>query len=246
MSESGAMRNVLLGASLLVLVGVLLAGGRRSGGATAPATAAGADISGVWQLAAPLPVLMTAAGEEPPLLPAARQLYADRKAGKEADPAAKCKPLGEPRAMLQDAWPFQILQSAGRIDILYQWNRLVHVIAMKDKHGPEQGPFYFGESVGHWEGDALVIDVINPRDESWLDISGLPHSVDMHMIERLRTIDGGRKLEARFSIDDAATYSMPWEAVLTFERRSTLLREDICIERLKINDYASLDNGVKH
>jgi hypothetical protein len=213
-------------------------------GLSAAAFAQG-DISGIWQLRAPLPVLGTTTGKAPPLTAAGRKLYADRRAHQEVDPATLCKPLGEPRAMLQDAGPFQILQSAGRIDIAYQWNRLVHTIPMKAAHGPVQGPFYFGESIGRWDGDTLIVDVLNVRDESWLDLSGLPHSSDIHLVERFRTIDDGSKLEVRLRFEDPEFCSTPRQARLVFERRSQPLVEDICVERLKLDIYGTLGNAVR-
>lgn len=209
------------------------------------------DLSGVWQLAQPVNALITVDGKLPPLLPVAQKVYDERVAKRKAgeldwDPALHCKPLGEPRAMLEMAWPFQILQSDRRIDIAYQWNRLVHTIPIQAEHGPQKGPFYFGESIGKWQDDTLVVDVINVREESLLDIAGLPHSDDMHMVERLRTINGGKQLEVRFHFEDANTYSQPWDAVLTFEKRPNVtISEDVCFERLKINDYATLDNSLK-
>lgn len=209
------------------------------------------DLSGVWQLAQPVDKLLTAEGKAPTLLPEAQKLYderiAKRAAGKlDEDPAAHCKPLGEPRAMLEMAWPFQVLQSDGRIDISYQYNRLLHTIPIKAEHGPVKGPFYFGESIGKWEGDTLVVDVLNTREESWLDVAGLPHSDELHLTERFRSINGGKQLEVRFHFEDAKTYSQPWDAVLTFEKKPDLLiKEDVCFERLKIDDYATLDNSLK-
>jgi hypothetical protein len=148
--------------------------------------------------------------------------------------------------MLEMAWPFQVLQSDGRIDIAYQYNRLVHTIPIQAEHGTVKGPFYFGESIGKWEGDTLVVDVLNIREESWLDVAGLPHSDELHMVQRFRVLNGGKQLEVRFHFEDVKTYAQPWDAVLIFEKKPDLLiSEDVCFERLKINDYATLDNSLK-
>lgn len=217
----------------------------------AAVSTAPADLAGVWQLAQPMTTLFTVDGKLPPLLPEARKLYDERVARRKAgdiswDPAQHCKPLGEPRAMMEMAWPFQILQSEGRIDIGYQYNRLLHTIPIRAEHGPQKGPFYFGESAGRWEGDTLVVDIINIREESMLDIAGLPHSDELHMVERFRVLNGGKQLEVRFHFEDARTYAQPWDAVLTFDKQPDLLiKEDVCFERLKINDYATLDNSLK-
>lgn len=209
------------------------------------------DIAGVWQISKPTDRLLTADGKAPPLLPEAQKIYEQRIAARKAgdlswDLAAKCKPLGEPRAMLEMSWPFEVLHADERADIAYQWNRLVHSIPMAKEHGPAQGPFYFGESIGSWEGDTLVVDVINIRAESVLDPSGLPHSDDLHMVERFRVTNGGKNLEVKFHFEDPKTFSQPWDAVLVFDRKTdTRIAEDVCFDRLQLNDYYNLNNALK-
>ncbi|MGC3980758.1 MAG: hypothetical protein QM808_05810 [Steroidobacteraceae bacterium] len=210
-----------------------------------------ADLSGIWQLAKPITALTTTDGKAPPLLPEAKQLYDQRQAARakgdlSEDPAQLCKPLGEPRAFLEMGWPFQIAQSQDRVDILYQWNRLDHVIPILAEHEPLKGPFYFGESIGSWQGDTLLVDVVNIRPESWLDPTGLPHSDQLHMVERLRLTDSNT-LEVSMHFEDPATYSVPWDTVLTFTRKPDLkIAEDVCLERIDLRDrYWSLNNALK-
>jgi hypothetical protein len=215
------------------------------------------DISGTWIVSTPVLAMKTVAGTTPPLNTATLALYNGRLAAAQNgdrswDPSAKCKPPGEPRTLVEMAWPFEVMQSPKRIDFLFQWNRLARSIAIGDDQTNVQkldglAPFYFGQTVGHWEGDTLVVTVIAVRDTTFLDPSGLPHSDDMVLTERFRIIDGGATLEARLHIDDAANYSSPWDAVLTFKRMpaGTRIAEDVCIERLKLNDYATLENSLK-
>ncbi len=66
-----------------------------------------------------------------------------------------------------------------------------------------------GHSIGHWEGDTLVVDTTGFNDRSWLDPQGHPHTEQMHVIERMRRPDLGH-LEIEFTIDDPGTYAKPW------------------------------------
>jgi hypothetical protein len=214
--------------------------------AAAPALADG-DISGTWMLVAPVRALTTLKGSLPPLNAAALAVYRARRA--DQDPVAKCKPPGEPRTLLENSWPFEIMQSAKRIDFLFQWNRLDRAIAIGDQQPLDaQAPYYFGQSTGRWERDTLVVSVIGLKPSTWLDSAGLPHSDELALTERFRVVAGGKTLEARLHIDDPATYTRPWDALLRFKRLppGTRIAEDVCLERLRLNDYATLDNSLTH
>jgi hypothetical protein len=79
-----------------------------------------------------------------------------------------------------------------------------------------------------------------------LDPSGLPRSEEMTLTERFRLTDAGTTLEARLHFEDPKTYTRPWDALLTFRRLppGTRIVEDVCFERLKLDDYATLDNSL--
>lgn len=218
-----------------------------------PVVLAEGDISGTWMSGKPVTALKTAQGEAPPLKPEALAIHAARLAqarrgDRSWDPVAKCKPPGEPRTMLESSWPFEIMQSPQRVDFLFQWNRLDRAIAIAATLERDAlAPFYFGQSNARWDGDTLVVNMIAQKDGTMLDASGLPHSEDMVLTERFRTIDGGRTLEARLHIDDPATFTRPWDTVLTFRRMpaGTRIVEDVCMERLKLDDYATLGNSLQ-
>lgn len=230
------------------LLASLTACGMKSTAETAAEPDARAAIDGVWRIAQASDRLLTTDGSMPPLLPDLQELYEQHIAARHAgdrswDPASHCRPLGEPRAMLELSWPFELHHSDDRADILYQWNRLDHVIPMAARHTRSTGNFYFGESVGRWDGDTLVIDVINVRADSMLDSSGMPHSPSLHLVERLRTINDGRNLEVSLHFSDPATFSSEWDARLIFDRDPGRIVEDDCVERLQLNEYYTLDNA---
>jgi hypothetical protein len=202
------------------------------------AQAAPPDLSGVWKIE-PQPSIRTTRGEIPPLLPQARQIYEQRARARKTgdtsfDPAARCKPLGEPRILFEPG-SFEILQRPELITFLFQWNRMVRFVAMSQAQSEPLGPTYFGQSVGKWEGDSLVIDVIGIHATTLLDAAGLPHSEALHLTERFR-LEGRQSLEAKITIEDPKTYSRPWEIATEFRKQParTRIPEDVCVERLKI------------
>jgi hypothetical protein len=217
------------------------------------ATAFGeADLSGTWVISKPVSAFMTVDGKLPPLQPKALATYnarlaATKKGDRSWDPVSKCKPPGEPRTFVQDSWPFELMQSPDRIDFLFQWNRLDRAVTINTPEETYQGPTYFGQSTAKWDGDTLVISTMGFKENTSLDPAGLPRTEDMKLTERFRLITGSKNLEARIHIEDPATYTQPWDTVLIFKRmpEGTRIKEDTCIERLKLNDFATMDNALK-
>jgi len=201
--------------------------------------AAGAvDLSGVWKVAAPITALDTADGSAPPLRPAALAAYNAHKAAKARgdlswDTAQICKPPGEPRTMFESAWPFEIVQTGNRVEFLYQWNHLTRLVPIQNQQDAFSGPWYFGQSVGHFEGQSFVVDDIGVNADTFLDSDGLPHSDNIHLSERFSLVDGGKSLEARIHIEDPATFTKPWDTILRFTRQPAgSVAEDVCVTRL--------------
>jgi hypothetical protein len=82
------------------------------------------------------------------------------------------------------------------------------------KHSAHSTPSWFGESIGHYEGDTLVIDTIGiaVHELSAIDRFGTPHTEAMHVIERYRVADNRRTLRVDFTVNDQGTFNMPWHA----------------------------------
>lgn len=206
----------------------------------ASALAAPADWNGIWVPIKPPAALRTDAGKLPPLLPEARKLYDQRVAARKAgdasfDGTTRCQPPGIPRAYAMGT-PFEIQVEDRFVYMLFEFNRLLRVIELDISHDRQAqfAPYYFGWAVGKWQGETLVVDDILFNDTTLLDAAGLPHSLDMHVTERWQL--EGKQLTASFTIDDPAFYSEPWTTRLTFKRapRGTLIKEDVCLERLNL------------
>ena len=148
-----------------------------------------------------------------PFLPWAKKIYDDRERTlSKDDPEAYCLPPGIPR-MEATPFPFQIYQLPDRMIFVYEGGaHMWHVVYMDGrKHSKEATdyPTYLGESIGHWEGDTLVVDNIGFNDKTWLDAAGHPHTEQLHVIERF-TRPNEATLHYEATIDDPGAYSKPW------------------------------------
>ncbi len=133
-----------------------------------------------------------------------------------ADPEIKCYLPGVPRATYLP-YPFQIVQSATQIVIAYEYAGAVRNIYLKDP-GPPPLDSWMGQSVGHWEGDTLVVDVTGLNDQTWFDRAGDFHSDALHVVERYtRTSPDVISYEA--TIEDPKVFTRPWKISMPLYRR---------------------------
>jgi hypothetical protein len=132
------------------------------------------------------------------------------------DPEIKCYLPGVPRATYMP-YPFQILQSASAITFVYEYAGAVRNINLKDP-GPAPADSWMGQSVGHWEGETLVINVSDLNDQTWFDRAGNFHSDKLHVVERYtRTSPDVIMYEA--TIEDPGVFTRPWKISMALYRR---------------------------
>lgn len=205
-----------------------------------PRTADGKpDLSGNWQPNAirenvDLAAVLAAAGNPIPFLPEAEALHKVRHDSlAKDDPEARCLPPGVPR-MSTTPYPWTIVQTPQLIVIVYEGGAHIWRKIFMDgrPHDPKVEYTWLGDSIGHWEGDTLVVETVGQNDLTWLDEGGTPHSAEMKVTERIRRPDYGH-LEIEHTIDDPKTFSKPWK----FTTHPSLLRgeliEYICQENNK-------------
>ena len=146
------------------------------------------------------------------------------------DPEIKCYLPGVPRATYIPQ-PFQIFQNASQIFIAYQYAGAVRNIYLKDP-GPAPVDSWMGQSVGHWEGDTLVVDVTGMNDRTWFDRAGNYHSDALHVVERYtRTSPDVISYEA--TIEDPNVFTRPWKISMPLYRRqekNAMLLDFKCVE----------------
>jgi hypothetical protein len=146
-------------------------------------------------------------------------------------PSSGCYPGGTPGQMIFNE-PLFILQTPEMVTLLYQRNHEVRHIYMNQPHSKNPKPSWFGESVGHYEGDELVVDTVGFNDKSELDNWGTPHSTDLHVTERYKMTEGGRGkgLRVTFTIDDPKAFNAPWSGVAVYRQVKGPMIEAVCAE----------------
>src|SRR6476619_5951162 len=170
-------------------------------------------------------------GGEIPYTPAASaQQKENFKNRMKLDPEVKCYMPGIPRANYMP-FPFQITQSQRDIAFAYEFATSNRVVNMgKFKAGPVDT--WMGTSNGHWEGDALAVDVSSLNGNSWFDRSGNFQSENTHIIERF-TMPDADHINYEATIDDKTIYTRPWKISTVFYRRKekgAQLNEFKCVE----------------
>jgi hypothetical protein len=170
-------------------------------------------------------------GKIPYLPDALKQRDANFKSRATVDPAADCYQAGVPRAVLLPT-PFQIVESVGNLAIIYTDNHAYRIVDPQSVAHDDGIDFFMGDSRGHWEGDTLVVDVIDLGDQTWLDGAGNFHSDQLHVVERY-TMTGLNTITYEATLDDPKTFSRPWTVRTTLYRDidpGARITEDECLE----------------
>ena len=145
------------------------------------------------------------------------------------DPEANCLPTGVPRIA---PYPWRVVQTPTHIFFLFEGN--IHsfrqIFIDGRKHGADLNPTWYGDSIGSWDGDTMVVDTIGFNDKFWFDFVGHPHTEGLHTIERYTRTDLGT-LENETTIIDPETYAKPFKIkFIASLRQNEELMEYICQE----------------
>jgi hypothetical protein len=159
------------------------------------------------------------------------------------NPANQCWP--EPLPFIYKNFAMQLLQQADKITIIYDGDHEVRRVRMNETHPTKVTPSWFGDSVGRYEGDTLVIDTVGQRTDrpfAMIDLYGTPYTEKLHVVERYRLIDyeaakealardakenflvagdidpnyRGKFLQVQFTVEDEGVFTMPWIATITY------------------------------
>jgi hypothetical protein len=210
------------------------------------------DLSGIWQVQAEprAPGGLFGLGESPnsryfrdiladfkpderPLTPLGVELLRKHSEVGAFNPTLNCLPDGVPHGNLLPE-PFKIIHSRGVIVMLYEVETTFRQIFMDGRTLPaDPSPTWQGYSVGHWEGDTLVVETAGFNDRSWLDVRGTGHSTEMRVVERFRRRDFGH-LELTFTITDPQVFTRPITVSVVEELLpDTDVFEHYCLENEK-------------
>jgi hypothetical protein len=208
--------------------------------------AANNDISGVWDATRGNYDFASFSKGNPPMTPwgqaqfnAAKPSQGPRgvKLTETTDRVYKCSPPGMPYIYLQ-IFPMQILQTPKEVIELFEYDHTVrHIFMDGRKHPAGLKPSYNGHSIGHWEGDTLVVDTIGLNGKTWLDRLGHPDSDQMHIVERIHRVDD-KTLQIDFTFDDPKSYPKPWTALIRYRLRPDWdILELVCEDNLAFESF---------
>ncbi len=158
------------------------------------------------------------------------------------NPRNQCWPEGPPFVFTNG--PTELVQQRDKVTILYGYNHQVRHVRMNQPHPAHVTPSWYGDSVGHYEGDTLIIDTVGIKvgPYSMVDWYGTPHSEALHVVERYRMLDyeaakegferdakehnvapgmptpnaQGKYLQLRFTVEDKNVFTTSWSATMTY------------------------------
>jgi hypothetical protein len=173
------------------------------------------------------------------------------------NPRNQCWPIGVPFVFTNG--PTQLLQQPDKVTILYGYDHQVRHVRLNQSHPAQVTPSWYGDSVGHYEGDTLVIDTVGMKvgRYSMVDWYGTPHTGALHVVERYRLLDPeaaqegfdrdakqhnvamgkpspeGKYLQLRFTVEDKGVFTTPWTATMTYRVSPNEWDEQACAENIQ-------------
>jgi hypothetical protein len=153
-------------------------------------------------------------------------------AGKVAFTArSSCRPAGVPGFMAYGGPnPVYFLQTPKQVWMIYSGDAQVRRIYLDVPHSADPKPSWYGESVGHYEGDTLVIDTIGQNAKTVVDPYRTPHTEKLHVVERWKMTADGQAMDVIFTVDDADAFNEPWSGTRRYRRVQQPLLEEVCAE----------------
>jgi hypothetical protein len=152
-----------------------------------------------------------------------------------------CWPSGVPEILnLRDSMQMAQDQSGQEITITYSRDSQVRHVYMNVPHSKNPPKTWYGESVGHFEGDTLVVDTIGLNDKTETDRFGTPHSDQIHVVERYRLSADKKTLETIFTVDDPKFFTMAWSGRADYRRDNREREETVCAENTTASETGKL------
>ena len=151
-----------------------------------------------------------------------------------------CKPAGVPGFDLFGFQPVYFVQSPKEVVMIYSGDMQIRHVYLDVSHSLNPKPSWYGESVGHYEGDTLVVDTIGLNTKTHVDNYRTPHTEKLHVVERWKMIEEGKTLQVTLAIEDPDTYNQPWMATQRYQRAEAPMSEEICAE----GNFYLFDYGV--
>lgn len=152
--------------------------------------------------------------------------------------SARCWATGVPAFLLTPAQPMFFVQTPKQVTMIAQHDDDVRRVYLDTPHSASPKSSWYGESVGRYEGDTLVIDTIGLNDKTFIDNYRTPHSDQLHVVERLRMVEGGKFLQEEVLIDDPAVFIKPLHVTKRARRVEATLSEWRCADGEMNNPFS--------
>jgi hypothetical protein len=144
---------------------------------------------------------------------------------------SSCMPAGVPAFMAYGGPnPVFFIQTPKQVWLIFSGDQQVRRIYLDVPHSANPKPSWYGESVGHYEADTLVIDTIGQNDKTFVDPYRTPHTEKLHVVERWKMIDGGKAMEMAFTAEDPDAFYEPWSGTRRYRRVQEEMLEEVCAE----------------
>jgi hypothetical protein len=145
-------------------------------------------------------------------------------------PHSFCMPAGVPGYHLYGFQPLYFVQTRKEVVMIYSNDQQVRHVYLDVPHSPNVTPSWYGESVGHYEGDTLVVDTIGLNDKTFVDNFRTPHTEKLHVVERFKLVDSGRAMRVDITFDDPDAFNAPWSVTQHYNRVQQPMAELVCAE----------------
>jgi hypothetical protein len=131
---------------------------------------------------------------------------------------SSCWPVGTPAFLLYPVQPVFFVQGPKEVLMIWQGDHQVRHVYLNVAHSKTVKPSWYGESVGHYEGDTLVVDTIGISTQTLVDNFGTPHTAQLHTVERFHMTPDRLGLEVDLHVEDPGAFTTPWNAIQHYRR----------------------------
>jgi hypothetical protein len=159
-------------------------------------------------------------------------------------PKERCWPIGVPGFLLYPVFPVYFLQTPLEVVMIWAEDHQVRHIYLNRQHSATLKPSWFGESVGRYDGDTLVVDTVGMNAKTFVDNYRTPHTDKLHVVERFRMTDGGKVLEAKVHVEDSGAFTTAWDAIQRYRRiDASGDKNDPRVPRAGLEEMACAENN---
>jgi hypothetical protein len=145
-------------------------------------------------------------------------------------PHSSCTHAGVPGFHLYGFQPLYFVQTPKEVVMIYSNDQQTRHVYLDVPHSANLKPSWYGESVGRYEGDTLVVDTVGLNDKTFVNNFRTPHTEKLHVVERFKLVDGGKAMEVNITFEDPDAFNASWSVLQRYDRIQRPMAEEICAE----------------